>query len=308
MIEKAIDTILAENSIPKLKIEHIKSCDNEHLFFVNDLYLLRISDGNTDRQRQLLSRVAHITATQKLLRQGTVAGATNLSYLLCTKLQGSDFFDSIESLTDSQKANIGKSVAAFIGELQTIRSTGYDIGHYIPIIPEFKGSWQEGHARYWGYISGELSRLGIDGSNRIRAAFDFMDSYRGALRQESGSVLLHNDLHPKNIIINDGLFTGVIDWECSQFGEPDFEYCHFLHWCVFPPKESADLKAFLASVLDESKIRSRFDDFIERQTIYQLEHEMMQIVWSRGTCLNERLPKIEYWLNGGVKSLLQSIA
>lgn len=140
---------------------------------------------------------------------------------------------------------LGKEVAAFMRRLHAVGGSAYEIGHYIPILPGFEGSWKSGHRKYWEYIGAKLEALGLSDRPLIRDAFAFLESNSDSLDYQAGPTLLHHDLHPKNIIVEKGRFSGVIDGECSQFGEPDLELCHFIHCCLYPPSAGVDLVPFV---------------------------------------------------------------
>ena len=44
------------------------------------------------------------------------------------------------------------------------------------------------------------------------------------MRQDHKVVLTHGDFHPRNIIIKDGVVTGIIDWECAGWYPEYWEY------------------------------------------------------------------------------------
>ena len=102
-------------------------------------------------------------------------------------------------------------------------------------------------------------------------------------------------------------FSGVIDWECSQFGEVDFELSHLIHWCLYPPDPSINLRPFLKSVIRQLPYSKKVPDLETRLTIYQIEHDINQIVWSNGEVEADRFTRIEGWLNGAVGDLLSSL-
>ena len=139
------------------------------------------------------------------------------------------------------------------GELEAmhaITSRSYDIGHYIPAIPNHEGSWREGHERYTAFLRIGIDEVELSPTNRktIEDAFAFMNASLDCLVYQKGVALIHNDLHPKNIVVHGGALSAVIDWVCSQFGEPDFDFSHMIHWCFFPPDTDADLRPFTAAL------------------------------------------------------------
>lgn len=309
MIEAIIADILAENSIEKINISHIKSNGNEHMFFINDKYVLRLTDRNTDNQIRKLKQIESLDSIQRIRFHKKSFSNTIYNYIIYDKLEGIDYIDAISTMSKSQNSNLGTSIATFLDSLHTISSTHYDIGHYIPIIPNHEGSWRNGHVKYWEYMKNSLDTIQINLENKsiFSNAFEYLFSNSEVLKFEQGPVLLHNDLHPKNIIVDNGNFSGVIDWECSQFGEPDFELCHFIHWCVYPPAPNVDLNPFLFSLLNKAPKCTRVQNLHERLTIYQIEHEIMQIIWSKGKAQGERIPKIKNWMNGQVEKMLQVV-
>jgi len=112
----------------------------------------------------------------------------------------------------------------------------YDIGHYIPTIPRWGKTWKEGHLEYVGVLRNGLNNKITDSADKktISTAFDYIYANIKSLEYQKGAKLLHNDFHPKNIIVHEGRLSGVTDWECSQFGEADFELSRLFDWCVYP--------------------------------------------------------------------------
>ena len=139
-------------------------------------------------------------------------------------------------------------------------------------------------------------------------AFHFLEAAESALDFQTGPVLLHNDLHPKNILLNQGKFSGVIDWECSQFGEADFELCHLIHWCVFPPENNINFRPFLQAFFAAAPKCVQVPHLEQRLTIYQIEHEIQQIIWHGSAVEPWRIPRLKHWLDGGVARLFKEIS
>ena len=309
MINTIVTNILKENNIEEISIKPIKSSGNEHLFFINDEYVLRVTNRSIENFVNRLKQVSFIHSVQKVLISDIFSSELEYNYLICNKIPGIDYIDTVLTMSDQQNADLGICISDFLDSLHSIKGSYYDIGHYIPIIPNHVGSWKDGHIKYWEYIEKSLDKIEISKNNAsiFKEAFDYFESNVEALNYQQGPVLIHNDLHPKNIIVEKGVFSGVIDWECSQYGEPDFEYCHLIHWCLYPPSPEINLKPFLFSLLRKSKLNLNVNSFSKRQTIYQIEHEIMQIIWSKGKTQSERAPKIKSWLEGQVDTFLDEI-
>lgn len=306
MVEALVSEILKLNGLPANDVTRIKEGDDEFLYSVNGEYVLRLTPRDVRDQFAKLTRVAGLDPALKVRACEQSLLGTKYNYILYTKIRGVDFFDCAGDMPIERMRELGKDVAGFMRRLHAVGGSTYDIGHYVPILPGFAGSWKAGHLEYWDYIRIKLDALGLSDRPLIREAFAFLESTRDSLDYQAGPALLHNDLHPKNIIVDEGRFSGVIDWECSQFGEPDFELCHFIHWCLYPPSAGADLVPFVKAILEERPFRHDDGTFARRQGAYQVEHELMQVVWSGGGCLQAREPRLEAWIDGAAERFIAS--
>lgn len=308
MVDDLVPELLKANGLPLVELRRLRQADNESLYSINDEYILRLTDRAVEGHIAKLSRVAGLDSAPKMRAFANNFLGTKYNYVLYTKIKGLDFFDCAGGMPIERMRRLGKDVAAFIGRLHAVDGgSAYDIGHYIPIVPGFKGTWKAGHRMYWEYIGIKLDALGLSDRPIIRDAFAFLESLRDSLDYQAGPALLHNDLHPKNIIVDEGRFSGVIDWECSQLGEPDFELCHSIHWCLYPPATGVDLFPFVKAILEERAFRHDLVAFADRQGVYQVEHELMQIIWSGGRCLQLREPRLEAWIGGAAARLFACV-
>ncbi len=209
-----------------------------------------------------------------------------------------------------QQIQLGKDVAAFLDSLYAFEGTHYDIGHYLPAIPNFSGTWREGREKYWEKLKKETEELQLkqESNDIFERAFDYLRASTEVLDFQAGPKLLHNDFHPRNTLLYEGKFSGVIDWECSQYGEADFELSHFIHWCVYPPKEYMDFRLFLRSLFEASPKCAQVSDLVERLTMYQIEHEIQQIIWHSAKAKSWRVPRLAHWMSGGVDKLFGEIS
>ena len=83
-----------------------------------------------------------------------------------------------------------------------------------------------------------------------------------------GEFVMQIDFHPKNIIILEDRLAGIIDWECSQFGEADFELAHLVHWCIYPTIPDNNLSLYLKSIVKNLQSISGVPNIEKRLTIY----------------------------------------
>jgi len=276
-------------------------------YLIDNKYILRISKSTLNEQIKQ-NRVKSVTLAPKIHASGSfTASGCDYYFLISDYVLGNDLYSALQELTDEQSIQIGKEIAKFLIELHSIKDSYYDIGHYVATIPRYKQSWKEGHLEYVEWLKNHISdmSLALKSKRIVSTAFDYIYQNVNCLEYQTGARVLHNDLHPKNIIIYEGKLAGIIDWECSQFGEADFELAHLFHWCIYPPKPSDRCELLLKSCFENFMVTMNVPSIQERLTIYQLEHELNQLIWNGKKQEEERMRRITGWLNGQVDTLLQ---
>lgn len=305
-----VSQICAKHKIEIKNLKSITGSFDKKIFFVNDDLLLRVSETSMLLEQEKFQRVAALQFVPKIEHVGVLERkAGPLYYTLLTLLPGDDFVNVYSETTLAQQKQLGKDVAIFLDNLHAFTGTHYDIGLYIPAIPNFSGTWRFGHQKYWEILEQGIKAVQLepDSIQIFEKAFRFLNASIAALDFQTGPKLLHNDFHPQNTLLNQGEFSGVIDWECSQYGEADFELCHFVHWCLYPPKPNIDYRPFLRSLFQSSPRCAQVPDLAKRLTIYQIEHEIQQIIWHGSKAEAWRVPRLIHWMEGGVDSLLRQV-
>lgn len=306
-----VHQICAGHGIEIRDLKSITGSFGKKIFIINQEFLLRVSEKSMSLEQEKFRRIANLNYVPKIVQTGSLEGeAGTLHYTLLTLLPGEDLINAYLETTPTQQIQLGKDIAEFLKNLQEISGTYYDIGMYVPVIPNFSGTWREGHQEYWECLKKETEKLPLrpDSFQVIERAFRFLRATASALDFQAGPVLLHNDFHPQNIILHRGKFSGVIDWECSQFGEADFELCHLIHWCLYPPRYDIDFRPFLRAFFEASPKYANIPLLAQRLTIYQVEHEIQQIIWNASKAESWRVPRLVQWLDGRVDGLLTKIS
>lgn len=301
-------SLVTNHGIIVQEIEPVTGSFKKDIFLINNAYVLRPSLASMQKEQDNFRRIERLCNVPKIEFQGTYESDEDYFYTILNMLPGKDFIDAIAGMTAKQQRQLGVSVALFLNALHGITGSRYDIGHYIPLIPDYSGTWKNGHILYWDYLQEQTENLKLtaNAANTVKQAIRYLYSHADDLEYQSGPVLLHNDFHPKNIVVHNGDFSGVIDWECSQYGESDFELCHLIHWCLFPPKTNVDFRPFLSSLFGASPKCASVPNISGRLTIYQIEHELIQLIWSGGASETDRTHKLAKWLEGSVDDLLKS--
>lgn len=257
-------------------------------------------------EKAKLERISDLERVPHIRHFGTVAEEKTLNYLILDHLEGCDLEAAIGNMSISDQERVGAAASRFLFSLHQKSNRFYDIGLYIPWIPQFYGSWKEGHLQFWKRLREDAGELSLDSATReiVERSLIHMDAIKDCLDDQVGPVLLHNDFHPRNIIVAGGAFSGVIDWECSQFGEPDFDLVHLIHWTVFPPKGRVRYHRVTKAILDDQVKVLPLAQVAQRLTVYEIEHEVCQLIWSQGKNSVERVTRLQYWLADGVNRLL----
>lgn len=310
MEEKEIREICKLHQLPCVNITKVIGSFNKELFIIDDNYLIRTSRQSMLEEQRRIHRIKDLKQVPKIVYASDQNITNNtLFYLILEYLHGCELFTIFQDLTETEIQDIGIKIADFLSELHCIKGERYDIGHYVPILPGYDGSWRSGHQSYWNYIYDGLSYIHL--SDELRQGLELSNQYinmnLSCLDYEGGPVLLHNDFHYKNIMIQNHSFSGVIDWECSQYGEADFDLIHLLHWSLFPPSKSVDMTILFRAIFLRYMKINRIPMIEKRLTIYLLEHDFIQILWSEGKRSDEFLPRLGYWLSGSLGKYVQKL-
>jgi aminoglycoside phosphotransferase (APT) family kinase protein len=301
--------LLLMNEVGSILLRHRHRYDRIDLFQKNDRvsdylidnkFIFRVSKNELDEESRLV-RIKSLRSVSHIHFSGQFfTGNQMYHYILIDYIDGEELFGLLPYLSNELFIDIGKSMADFLVRLHSIQDSLYDIGHYIPTIKRYNGTWQSGHEAYIYYLENTLAAIQLKDRSKsvIRDALAAIRNHMHVLSFQTGPVFLHNDFHPKNVIIRNSKFNGVIDWECSQFGERDFDLIHFIHWSIYPHEGGRPFEQLLKSFLQTYLENYPIPDIDKRLWIYQLEHEMMQIIWNhkRPGQEEDRIDKLEGWL------------
>ena len=207
----------------------IGSFDKE-LFVVDDKYLIRTSKKPMITEQQKINRVKDLNLAPHIMHSSAYIKNEKIHYLIMNYLSGEQLFSIIENLNDNEIVKISDEISSFLTQLHKIKADKYDIGHYITIVSS-QDKWRAGHKKYWNYIVDGLRKVKLTDmqSHLLKTADEYIERNIGCLDYQQKPSLLHNDFHYKNIIISGDRVSGIIDWECSQFGEIDFDLIHLLY-------------------------------------------------------------------------------
>lgn len=309
MEDQDIKAICKLHQLDCTKITKLLGSFEKELFFIDDTYLIRTSKKPMLDEYNKFDRIKHLKYTPKIIYSSDQELSSDKPYyLILDYLKGDELFSMYHELSDQKVHALAIEISDFLTDLHSIKGQNYDIGHYVPIIPGYDKSWKSGHKKYWDYIYRGIQNIQLseDLQHLLKRTEEYINTNISSLDFENGPSLLHNDFHHKNIIMHNNTFSGVIDWECSQYGEVDFDIIHLLHWCLFPSKE-IDMKHLFNTIFLMQMKECPIPMIEKRLTIYLLEHDFIQILWSKGKRAEEFLPRIKWWLSGNLEKYLQNL-
>jgi hypothetical protein len=115
-----------------------------------------------------------------------------------------------------------------------------------------------------------------------------------------------------NVLADGGHVTGVIDWEWSFGGgvEPDFDLEALVRWSLYPNDlgdddedmgvDAADFREVIPAMLAAYREVAAIPDLAARMTIYQVEHELHQMVTWPPRVPTRPTERLADWVREGV--------
>lgn len=306
MEESDIRIICHRHNLVCHQIKKVIGSFDKELFVVDDKYLIRTSKKPMITEQEKINRVKDLNLAPHILHSSAYIKNEKIHYLIMDYLSGEQLFSIIENLNDNEIVKISDEILSFLTQLHNIKADKYDIGHYITIVSS-QDKWLAGHKKYWNYIVDGLRKLKLTDtqSHLLKTADEYIERNIGCLDYQQKPSLLHNDFHYKNIIISGDRVSGIIDWECSQFGEIDFDLIHLLYLSFFSTSNNMK-KVFNTTFLSQMKQHHIF--MIEKRlTIYMLEHDFIQLLWCCGSDKDVYTSRIKRYLNGELESYLANL-
>jgi len=154
------------------------------------------------------------------------------SFIIMEKVEGMEMYNALFSWPDAEKEKLIGQFARTLADINMLDWKGMEFDFLDP--PEGE----------YGFIDRWLSRLREWCRqlqiHRLNPILDWLDANKPP---SDYYVLLHEDYHPGNIIVNDGKIAAIVDWEGVSIGDPAYDVCWPLllfrafdpsdQWCNF---------------------------------------------------------------------------
>lgn len=149
----------------------------------------------------------------RLVDVGEYRGDT---YLIMTHLPGQQLINVFKYLSYPERERLADDLADCVSQMRKVpNNTPYLFGNTLggPIvdhrIPDGKAGPFNNEADLNIHLAGKNPSKVLDGLT---------------MRQDHRSFFTHSDIHPNNILIEEGRLSGIIDWECTGF-MPEYWEC-----------------------------------------------------------------------------------
>ncbi|MDY0407985.1 aminoglycoside phosphotransferase family protein [Paracerasibacillus soli] len=128
----------------------------------------------------------------------------------------------------------------------------------------------------------ELEQLKIDKKLKTLCLDYFIKNE--SLMKRRPTTFQHDDFHPANIIIENGKFAGIIDFQRMDWGDP----IHDLHKLGF--FSSPISIPFTQGIVDGYHLHTKLStDFWELYTLYSVIHLVSSLVWGTKRGMQEKM-------------------
>ncbi|KAI0142313.1 kinase-like protein [Hypoxylon sp. NC0597] len=135
------------------------------------------------------------------------------------RIEGEPLEDALPKLTKEDLARIGKQVGEFIIELRSITRPQMQMMDGRPVIDRrlFKPLPGSAHASYSICTSHDQVAANLAYSIRHLVKPETLYTLMAKMPSAMPFTFSHSDLHEGNIMVKDGNFVGLIDWELAGF-------------------------------------------------------------------------------------------
>ncbi len=139
-----------------------------------------------------------------------------MSYQILSYIEGKDLGQVVEAMTDQELRGVAKEVAAIFRKLSTIPTNG-KFG--------WVGGDDDGLVDSWttvmksDRIEERNNKTGVVGEDLVKREKELYAKYIPYFNSVK-STLYYDDISSKNILVNDGKFSGLVDLDDITYGDP----------------------------------------------------------------------------------------
>ncbi|MGM0940491.1 MAG: aminoglycoside phosphotransferase family protein [Bacillota bacterium] len=263
-MDQLIDKIPFVNHDSRIKkIKKGFSADKK--FVVDNRYLIRVFSSEQEASREKeFKTIMRLQTYSKYVPEAVEFGSitdTDYSYMILTYITGKDGEAVLQCLTEDEQYEAGIQAGMELKKL-----------HAFPA-PENIPSWYEIKRRKSNKYLSELEAIDVD-VNMKRMLRSYIKENEQLLYNRP-NTFQHDDFHPANLLINEGRFAGIIDFQRIDWGDP----IHDLQKLGFFSNRVSN--AFTRGIVDGYNENDVSIKFWELYALYSAMHIVSSLVWGR---------------------------
>lgn len=194
------------------RIEKINVGFTNTLYKVNDSYIIKICTDKSN-EKEFKQEINFYNSNKenslipKLYYSSLEKTKVPYFYEILEKVNGVSLFNVWHTFSEEERENVVKEICSAMKQMHNVKGTSYD--------------WSKSLKKRFNSLFRKIKPLNIFSKEEIsllNRAYLLFDKY---LKSDE-FVLVHNDLHFDNIIVNNGKIK-IIDFERSMYAPKDFE-------------------------------------------------------------------------------------
>ncbi|MEC0283866.1 aminoglycoside phosphotransferase family protein [Terribacillus saccharophilus] len=265
-MDKHLMESISHLSNAKEIVELKKGYSNDQKYVIDQKYLLRIfpMEEAAKRQNEFIS-LNRLYELSKYVPKGLEFGDIDdlqKAYMVLTFLPGIDAEEGLSKLTEVQQYAAGVSAGSELKKLHTLSA------------PLDQPAWEHVKVEKINNYMLEFKELDID-----QNIMEFLQMYIESnlyLMKDRPNKFQHDDFHPSNLLIHNNSFSGIIDFQRMDWGDP----IHDLQKLGFFSKQVSI--EFTKGILDGYHDGQFIEDtFWKLYSFYSAVHIVSALVWGK---------------------------
>jgi len=153
--------------------------------------------------------------------------------------------------------DVFRQVGEHLAQVHAIHAEQYGyLGEHRCMAPQ--PTWRQAFSEMWRKIIDDAAHCGGYSGEDAECMRRVLDQHQPAFDREVPSSLLHMDIWHQNILVaNDGIVSGLIDWDRALWGDPEIEFA-VLDYCGVSVPEFWQGYGAARAQSPEAAIRNRF--------------------------------------------------
>lgn len=232
-MQPLVQAICSRENITVETLRRLSGGQVNQVFLVNDQYIIRAGAREDaylrlQREADLLQRLAGSLPVPRILALGEIDGQ---AYQIQQYMPGQKLYQVWGRMSPGQQEQIARE---FTGYRKTLAAQKFsEFGYYYEA---------KGRADTWaGYFSAkfqdtlaEIDRLNLRmAPGFVDLAVEYFSAHQSSL-EDGAACMVHGDLWPGNILIDQGHITALLDFEFALQAPQDYELLKIEDFCLYP--------------------------------------------------------------------------